>query len=113
MPVGLREVGDVVVFDLTGELRLGTEAPPSIHRMISDQLASGKTKVLLNFAAVDFIDSYGVGDIVAAHASVQKKNARMKLAALSPKIWLIFNYSGLTRILEIYDSEEKALRSFT
>jgi len=36
----------------------------------------------------------------------------LKLACLSPKIWLIFHYSGLTRILEIFDSEEKALQSF-
>ncbi len=112
MPIRWREKGDIVVFDLVGELRYGEDLTPSIHQLIGEQLATGKHKILLNFAAVDFIDSYGIGDIVAAHVSVQKKKAQLKLAALSPKIWLIFNYSGLTRNLDIYDSEEQALRSF-
>jgi len=61
---------------------------------------------------VDFIDSYGIGDIVASYSAVKEKKGRLKLACLSPKIWLIFQYSGLTRILEIFDSEEKAIQSF-
>jgi stage II sporulation protein AA (anti-sigma F factor antagonist) len=91
MPIKLREKGGIIIADLSGEIRL---------------------TVLLNFAKVDFIDSYGIGDVVASYLAVKEKKGRLKLAGLSPKIWLIFQYSGLTRILEIFDSEEKALRSF-
>lgn len=112
MSIKPREKDGVIVFDLTGEIRLSDTFTPAVHRHVAEQLAEGKPDFLLNFARVDFIDSYGIGDLVAAYLAVKEKKGRLKLTCLSPKIWLIFQYSGLTRILEIFDSEEKALKSF-
>ncbi len=112
MPVSIREKGEVVILDLSGEIRVSEALFPSLKKLIAEQLASGKRNILLNFENVEFIDSYGIGDVLAAHTAVQEKKGKLKLAHLSHKIWLIFNYSGLTRILEIFDSEEKALSSF-
>jgi anti-anti-sigma factor len=112
MRFSLREKGDVVIMDLSGEVRLTEESTPSLQELLAEQLASGKRKILLNFAKVEFIDSYGIGDIVAGYIAVKEKDGIMKFARLSDKIWLIFNYSGLTKIFEIFDTEEKALKSF-
>lgn len=112
MPVSFREKSGVVILDLSGELRFSEAASPSLKKLIAEQLASGKKNILLNFEKVEFIDSYGIGDIVAAHRAVQEKKGKMKLLNLSHKIWMIFYYSGLTRILEIFDSEDNALSSF-
>jgi len=112
MSVKVREKDSIIVVDLAGEIRLSDEFTPALNRQVAEQLAEGKSDILLNFAKVDFIDSYGIGDIVASYLAVKEKKGRLKLACLSPKIWLIFHYSGLTRILEIFDSEEKALQSF-
>jgi anti-anti-sigma factor len=112
MPVKLRANKGVVIADLAGEIRLTDDQTPSLHRLIAEQLDEGKTDILLNFDRVDFIDSYGIGDVVASYLAIKEKKGRLKLAGLSPKIWLIFQYSGLTRILEIFDSEDKALQSF-
>lgn len=98
--------------DLAGEIRFSEEFTPSLQKLITEQLSSGKSKILLNFAKVDFIDSYGIGDILSAYLAVQGKNGKLKFVHLSDKIWLIFNYSGLTKVFEIFDSEEKALKSF-
>jgi stage II sporulation protein AA (anti-sigma F factor antagonist) len=112
MSVKTREKDGIIVVDLAGEIRLSDEFTPALSRQVAEHLAEGKSDILLNFASVDFIDSYGIGDIVASYLAVKEKKGRLKLACLSPKIWLIFHYSGLTRILEIFDSEEKALQSF-
>jgi anti-anti-sigma factor len=112
MPARLCEKDGVVVIDLVGEIRLSDDFTPSLQRQVTELLAEEKFDILLNFARVDFIDSYGIGDIVACYLAVKERKGRLKLACLSPKIWLIFHYSGLTRILEIFDTEEKALQSF-
>ncbi len=112
MRIGLREKNDVVILDLAGEIILSGEEVPSLHKLITEQLSLGKKKILLNFGKVDFIDSYGIGDIVAAYTAIQKKKGDLKFSSLSDKIWLIFNYSGLTKIFELFDNEEKALKSF-
>jgi anti-anti-sigma factor len=113
MPVKVREKDGVTIIDLAGEIRLTDKATPALQREVTEQLAEGKPDFLLNLAKLDFIDSYGIGDIVASYLEVKEKKGRLKLTCLSPKIWLIFHYSGLTRILEIFDSEEKALKSFS
>jgi anti-sigma B factor antagonist len=112
MPARVCEKDGVFVIDLVGEIRLSDDFSPSLQRQVSELLAEGKSDILLNFCRVDFIDSYGIGDIVAAYLAVKEKKGRLKLAGLSPKIWLIFHYSGLTRVLDILDTEEKALQSF-
>ncbi|MDH4273221.1 MAG: STAS domain-containing protein, partial [Candidatus Aminicenantes bacterium] len=90
MSVKLRAKGGVVIADLVGEIRLTDDQTPSLHRLIDEQLTEGKSDILLNFARVDFIDSYGIGDVVASYLAVKEKKGRLKLAGLSPKIWLIF-----------------------
>ena len=112
MSLKVREKDGLIVFDLAGEIRLSDNISPALQRQVAEQLAEGKSDILLNFAKVDFIDSYGIGDIVASYLAVKEQKGRLKLCCLSPKIWLIFNYSGLTRVLEIFDSEEKAIQSF-
>jgi len=112
MSMKVREKDGVIVVDLAGEIRLTDSVTPALQREVTEQLAEGRADFLLNFAKVDFIDSYGIGDIVASYLEVKEKKGRLKLSCLSPKIWLIFHYSGLTRILAIVDSEEKALKSF-
>lgn len=112
MAVKVSEKDGVVVVDLAGEIRASYDYTPSLHRQVAELLAEGKTDFLLNFAKVDFIDSYGIGDVVATYVAIKEKKGRLKLACLSPKIWLVFRYSGLTRVLEIFDSEQKALQSF-
>jgi anti-anti-sigma factor len=112
MSVKLRDKGGIIIADLAGEIRLAEDQTPSLHRLIAEQLAEGKSEILLNFDKVDFIYIYGIGDVVASYLAVKEKKGRLKLAGLSPKIWIIFHYSGLTRILEIFDSEGKALQSF-
>ncbi len=113
MLVSFKEKEGVVIVDLAGEIRLTEDHAPSLRKLITEQLAAGQVRFLLDFEKVDFIDSNGIGDIVAAYAAVRQKNGEMKLANLSQKIWLIFHYSGLTRVLEMFDSREKALKSFS
>jgi len=112
MLFGVREKGNVTILDLAGEIRFSAEASPSVQALVKEQLAAGKTKILLNFEKVDFLDSYGVGDVMAAFVSTQTKSGKLKAFRLSSKISLIFNYSGLARIIETFDNEDQALRSF-
>ncbi len=112
MPVKVQDKGGVVVINLEGEVRLTEESSPAVHKLVAQELHAGKTDFLLNFKKVDFIDSYAVGDLIAAYVAVREKKGRLKLACPPPKVWMVFRYSGLTRVMDVFDSEEKALKSF-
>jgi len=114
MTFNIIERDDIVILKIGGELRL-TEQPPlalTMQKLVKEQLEGGKKKFILDFKKVDFIDSYGIGDLVASYVSAQNKGAKLKIASLSLKVRLVLNYCGIPKIIEIFDDEESAVKSF-
>jgi len=112
MVINTREKKDVVIFDVEGEIRRSETADVSLHQLVKDQLDAGKRKVLFNFEKVQFIDSFGVGEILASYISTHNIGGKLKIAKISKKLYLVFQVTMLTKVLEIVDDEEKALESF-
>lgn len=112
MVITKREQNDVVIFNLEGEIRRSDTADVSLHQYVKEQLESGKRDLLLNFEKVPFIDSFGIGEILASYISTQNIGGRLKLAGISKRLYLVFQVTQLTRVLDIQDDEEKALASF-
>lgn len=63
MEINTREKTDVIIFDIEGEIRRSDITDITLHQLVKDQLDAGKRNILLNFQSVDFIDSFGVGEI--------------------------------------------------
>ena len=112
MVITKREQGNVVIFDLEGEIRRSDTAGVSVHQHVKEQLDGGKRDLLLNFDKVPFIDSFGIGEILASYISTQNIGGRLKLAGISKRLFMVFQVTQLTRVLDIQDNEEKALASF-
>jgi len=113
MTFSIKERNDIVILQIEGELRL-TEQPPlalTMQKLVKEQLETGKKKFILDFKKVDFIDSYGIGDIVASYVSAQNKGAKLKIASPSLKVRLVLNYCGIPKIIEFFDDEDSAVRS--
>jgi anti-anti-sigma factor len=112
MEISAREKNDVVIFDITGEIRRSDITDLTLHQLVKDQLDSGKRNILLNFENVEFIDSFGVGEILASYISTNNLGGKLKIAKISKKLFLVFQVTMLTKVLEIYDDEKVALDSF-
>jgi len=112
MKIEARNRDDIVIFDLEGEIKRSEITDVTLHQLVKEQLDSGKRKILLNFDAVDFIDSFGVGEILASYISTHNLGGKLKLVKISKKLFLIFQVTMLTKVLDIYEEEETALKSF-
>jgi len=112
MRISARQKNDIVIFDLEGEIKRSDITDITLHQLVKEQLDSGKRKILLNFDAVGFIDSFGVGEILASYISTHNLGGKLKLVKISKKLFLIFQVTMLTKVLDIYDEEETALKSF-
>ncbi|MGA2714432.1 MAG: STAS domain-containing protein [Bryobacteraceae bacterium] len=73
-----RHVGDVIVIDVSGRITLG-EGSSAICDEVRNLTASGNTKILLNPGEVPYIDSSGIGELVAGFTSAAKAGGTMKL----------------------------------
>lgn len=113
MEINLREKNDIVIFDIKGEIRRSDVSDFTLHQVVKDQLEAEKNRILLNLAGVEFIDSFGVGEILASYISTQNLGGELKLTKISKKLYVVFQVTMLTKVLEIYDDEVSALDSFS
>jgi anti-sigma B factor antagonist len=107
-----RDVDDVVILDIKGQLTDGSEADD--YYVFFKQLSlEGKRKVLINLADVDFLNSSGIGIIVQGYTMLAREGGRLALADTGPRIDAILRVTQLGRTLEIYDTEQEAVESLT
>jgi anti-anti-sigma factor len=112
MTIHTREKDGVAIFDMEGELKRSDVSDVTLHELVKKRLDAGQRSILLNFEKVPFIDSFGVGEILASYISTHNLGGKLKLVRISKKLYLIFQVTMLTKVLDIFDDEEAALRSF-
>ena len=111
MHVEVRNLEDVILVDLDGRLVAGVG--DQILREIMDELiAEGWQKILLNLSGVSWIDSSGIGELVAGIRLAKRFNCSVKLLRAGDRVKHVLSLSQLLPLLEIYETEEEALERF-
>ena len=67
---------------------------------------------VVDLAKVDFMDSAGLGALIASLKRITERGGDMKLAALQKKPRMVFEITRAHKVFEIYNSVEDALRAF-
>lgn len=112
MKASTRQAGDVVIVDLSGQIKLG-EGSLVLRDTVKDLLAKGQKKILLNLGDVSYIDSAGVGELVSAFTSVRNQGGEMKLLHLTKKVHDILQITKLYTVFDVLDDERAALVAFS
>ena len=106
-----REVDGVTVVALDGRIVLGEESN-ALREKVKSLIAGGKKKIVLNMANITFIDSAGLGTLVAAHHSAKTQGASLKLCHLGSKFQEVLQITKLLTVFDVYNSEAEAVSSF-
>jgi anti-anti-sigma factor len=103
----LRQVSGKVVIDLAGEIN--AFAAEDLNEIYAQAEAVNAPDILLNFSAVDYINSTGIALIVNMLGRARKANRRLILCGLSDHYLEIFQITRLTDYMHIYPDEQAAL----
>ena len=106
-----RRNADVTILDLKGKLRVGGNAL-ALHRSIRSLVLEKKTLIVLNLAGVSFIDSCGLGELVASQVSVENKGGEIKLVGLTDQLRELLRATRLLAVFDTYANEVEAIQSF-
>jgi anti-sigma B factor antagonist len=106
-----REVSGVTVVDLDGRIVLGEESN-SFRERVKGLLASNHKKIVLNMANVTYIDSAGLGTLVATFHSARSQGGTLKLCNLGQKFREVLQVTKLLTVFDVYDNEAAAIQSF-
>jgi anti-sigma B factor antagonist len=112
MQIEERAVGDVVVLDLKGRITLG-EGDELLKDKVNSLVNQGRKKIVLNLAAVPYVDSAGLGEIVRTYTTVSRQGGSLKLLNLTKKITDLLSITKLLTVFETFDTESDAVRSFS
>ena len=112
MRIEEREVGEVIILDLSGKLTIG-EGDELLKDKINSLIQQGRRKLLLNLEGVPYIDSAGLGEIVRTYTTVSRQGGKLKLVHLTKRIQDLLAITKLLTVFDTYDSEQEAVQSFT
>ena len=111
MKITNREVDHIAILDIDGRIVLGKETE-TLRGAVRELVGKGKHKIILNLAGVDYIDSSGVGELVASFTAVRNSGGELKLLNLTQKVQDVLNVTKLYTVFDIKDDEFKAVKSF-
>ena len=105
-----RQLGDVTVVDVRG----GFTNPEgeAVHELLLDLFREGRTKVLLNFREVSYLDSSGIGQLVRSLYTARNNGAELRAVALSGRAAEAIRLTNLHQIFADFPDEGSALQSF-
>jgi anti-sigma B factor antagonist len=106
-----RQVSAVTVLDLAGKLTIDQGAErlkDKIHSLIEQ----GRTNVVLNLGDLSYIDSGGLGQLIASYSSLMRATGALKLLHVSKRNHDLLSITRLVTLFDTFDSEDEAVSSF-
>jgi anti-sigma B factor antagonist len=107
-----REVDGVTIVALDGRIVLGEESN-ALREKFKSLIAEGKKKIILNMDNITYIDSAGLGILVAANCSAKTQGASLLLCHLGSKFKEVLQITKLLTVFEVCDTEAAAVASFS
>jgi len=105
-----KNVGDITVILLNGKMNTATSSDADAH--LSQLIAGGSNKLILNMEGVDYISSSGLRVILASGKKISASEGRLAFCNLNPSVGEVFRISGFNSIFPVFGSEQEALDSF-
>jgi len=106
-----KEIDGVTVLKLWGNIGLGEDSR-RLREKMNEFLTAGKKCVVLDLGDVRYIDSAGLGTLVAVYTSAASQGAKVKLASLTKMIRTQLQITKLVTVFEVHESAEAAVKSF-
>ena len=110
LELSTRSMDGIAVVDCHGRLIFGEESA-SLRDAVKNLLILNN-QIVLNLGGVNYIDSGGLGILVALYTTAHNGGGSVKLAALTQRVGDLLQVTKLLTVFEVYDNEAEAVRSF-
>src|SRR5436309_364698 len=107
----VRTSGDVSIIDLKGRVTHGS-GDLEMREMVQHLLDEGKKNFLINLDKVTFMDSAGIGELVACHKRAVEKGGVIKILKPNEMIFDVLVIPKLVTVFETFNDEQDGVHSF-
>jgi len=110
LKMNTRDVDGVTVVDCSGRIVFGDESA-ALRENVKKLLENSK-QIVLNLGGVTYIDSGGLGTLVALYTTARNAGADVKLAKLTPRVGDLLQVTKLLTVFDVYETEDLAVKAF-
>jgi anti-sigma B factor antagonist len=110
MEIIKRDAGDILIYDVEGEIDL--YHAPKLRDMIKESILEGKLKFILNLEKVSYIDSFGIGVLISSLTNLKTKQGNLFILKMGPQVKKVFDLSRLSGFFSMFEDEFQAIESF-
>lgn len=114
----VRKVGEVTVLDLDGRISrgdaqaFGPDGGRGLHQVVRDIVEEGSRKVLLNLRHVTYVDSFGLGELVACMTTLHNHEGEFRVCNATARVAELLRMTHLSAVLHCEEDEVTGLKSF-
>jgi anti-sigma B factor antagonist len=110
LKLSTRTIDGVLIIDCAGRIVFGEES--AYLRDMVKKLIAEKRNLVLNLNGVTYIDSGGLGTLVALYTTSRNTGNSIKLANLTRHVGDLLQVTKLVTVFDVYDNEQQAAASF-
>lgn len=100
-----REDDGVVVRPLG---RLNMVAAPRFRAVVAQVVDGGRARVVVDLGATEFLDSSGLGALIAGLKTARQAGGDLRIASLTPQVAMVLRMTNLDRVLKPYADVDEA-----
>lgn len=101
--------GGLAAVAVRGELDI--HSAPDLRAWLTRALDEGATRLVLDLAGLEFMDSSGLSVLVGAHKRLARLGGRLQIVGWSGPVGRLLSVTGLARVFDVRDSAGVALVS--
>lgn len=104
--------GQIAIIEIRGSL-IGDGDTDQLRAAVMDFLEQGNKCLVISLQKVNYLNSSGIGAIIASHASYKKNGGEVRLAGLRNSVQNLLVVTKLIDIFDVYDTLDEAVESFS
>lgn len=112
MEIRERQQDGVTVIELAGRLTVN-DRPGMLKNAVGAAVDRGARQVVLDLSSVMYIDSTRLGELIAAHVTLNRLGGRLQLAGTPPRVAELFTMAGLEGVFSRFETVGDAIGTRT
>jgi anti-sigma B factor antagonist len=110
MEMTIRQEGAIKVLSCQG--RFDAQVADQFKHKLRDVIEQGDIQIILDLGGVVFLDSSGLGALVASQRKIKEKKGELKLAGPQPEVRSVFDITRVSRLFHICKDVPEAVQAF-
>ncbi len=94
--------------EVTADGRLNMTSAPALREFVTQVLAGGSTRIVVNLEKTAFMDSSGLGALIGCLKAARQAGGDLRIAAVQPQVKMVLQLTSMDKVLTSYSSAEEA-----